>query len=186
MLSRCSCSSSFLSFVPPACSAPRRSMTSPALPSTSRLRGLAATADTARVRRSLVLLALALTLMIPVAVSGNAYLTLLVSLIAIYLIAVTGLDVVFGYSGQVSLGHAAFYGVGAYSVAILSGLNGWPVSASMLVGCVLAAGLAAVIGWPSVRLVHHFLALVTIGLGEIMRLTFLNASDFTRGFRGIG
>ena len=123
---------------------------------------------------------------LPALTAGNRYFTLVLSLIAIYVIAVTGLDIVYGYSGQVSFGHAAFYGVGAYAVGILTGIHGWPFWLSLLVGVVCAGILAAAIGWPSVKLVHHFLALVTIGFGEIIRLSLLNAEPITRGFVGIG
>jgi branched-chain amino acid transport system permease protein len=127
-----------------------------------------------------------ITLILPIVTASNRYFTLVFSLIGLYIIAVTGLDIVFGYSGQVSFGHAAFYGIGAYSIAILSGLHGWSFWPSLLVAVIASAILAAIIAWPSVKLVHHFLALVTIGVGEIARLTFLNAADITRGFRGIG
>ncbi|MFQ5858837.1 MAG: branched-chain amino acid ABC transporter permease [Anaerolineae bacterium] len=136
-------------------------------------------------RRPILVIFIAFIFLLPVVTADNRYFTLVLSLIGIYVIAVTGLDIVFGYSGQVSFGHAAFYGIGAYSIAILSGLNGWPFWASLAVGIVAAAVIAALIGWPSVKLVHHFLALVTIGVGEIARLTFLNAADITKGFRGI-
>ena len=115
----------------------------------------------------------------------NRYFILVLSLMGIYTIAVTGLNIVYGYSGQISFGHAAFYGIGAYGVAILSALHGWPVWASVLIGIVVAGLVAAIVGWLSVKLVHHFLALVTIGVGEIVRLTLLNADTITQGFRGI-
>jgi len=139
-----------------------------------------------RVSKPFLILLIIFIFLLPVITARNRYFTLVLSLIGIYVIAVGGLDIVYGFSGQVSFGHAAFYGIGAYSVAILSGLNGWSFWASLLVGVVAAAIFAIVIGWPSVKLVHHFLALVTIGVGEIVRLTFMNTTDITKGFRGIG
>lgn len=122
----------------------------------------------------------------PLILRENTYVLLLLSLMGISFLVVSGLDILYGYSGQASLGQAAFYGIGAYSVAILSGIHGWSVWLSLPIGAMVAVVVAVVIGVPSVRLVQHFLALVTIGAGEIARLTFLNASAVTRGFNGIG
>jgi branched-chain amino acid transport system permease protein len=138
-----------------------------------------------RLQRPLFFLVLLAAIALPLLARNNRYFILVMSLMGIYIIAVSGLNIVYGFSGQVSFGHAAFYGIGAYAVAILSGLHGWSVWASMGAGMVAAAIIAAIIGWPSVKLVHHFLALVTIGVGEVIRLTFLNADQYTLGFRGI-
>jgi branched-chain amino acid transport system permease protein len=139
-----------------------------------------------RLQRPLLVFVIILMFLIPALTANNRYFTLVLSLIGIHIIAVTGLDIVFGYTGLVSFGQAAFYGIGAYSVAILSGIHGWSFWASLAFGIIAAALFAFVIGWPSVKLVHHFLALVTIGIGEIARLSFLNAAGITQGFRGIG
>lgn len=136
-------------------------------------------------RRPTRIVAGLVVLALPVLLSGSNYLLLVLCLIGIYLLVVTGLDILYGFSGQVSLGHAAFFGIGAYVSALAStelGLSVWismglAVAAGVLVGIMLA--------WPSVKLVHHFLALVTIGFGEIMRLAFLNSRDVTGGFEGI-
>ena len=116
-----------------------------------------------KLRVPVLILFVILVLLIPVLTQSNRYLTLVLSLIGIYVIAVTGLNIVYGYSGQVNFGQAAFYGIGAYAVAILSGLHGWSFWTSAAIGVVAAGVLAFIIGWPSVKLVHHFLALVTIG-----------------------
>lgn len=139
-----------------------------------------------RLRRPMIGGVVVLAVLLPVVMRDSSFVLLVLSLMGIYFIVVTGLDILYGYSGQASLGQAAFYGIGAYSVAILSGLHGWSVWLTLLLGPAAAATVAIVIGFPSVRLVHHFLALVTIGLAEITRLTFLNASDVTLGFNGIG
>lgn len=137
-------------------------------------------------RRPIRYAMLAAILVLPLALNLNNYFLLVLSLIGIYLLVVTGLDILYGFSGQVSLGHAAFFGIGAYVSALATtelGLSVWlamglAIFAGVLVGVVLA--------WPSVKLVHHFLALVTIGFGEIVRLAFLNSREVTGGFEGIG
>ena len=85
-----------------------------------------------------------------------------------YIIAVSGLDILFGYSGQISLGHAAFYAIGAYGSVILSNRFNIPVGITMLISPVLAAVVGAVLAYPASRLVFHFLSLATIAFGEIV------------------
>lgn len=126
-----------------------------------------------------------LVLLLPLVLSGSNYLLLVLCLIGIYLLVVTGLDILYGFSGQVSLGHAAFFGIGAYVSALASTELGISVWLSMGLAVVAGVLVGAMLAWPSVKLVHHFLALVTIGFGEIVRLAFLNSRGVTGGFEGI-
>ena len=125
-------------------------------------------------------------LLLPALLAGNNYFILVLCLIGIYLLVVTGLDILYGFSGQVSLGHAAFFGIGAYVSAIASTDLAISVWLSMLLAVAAGVVVGALLAWPSVKLVHHFLALVTIGFGEIVRLLFLNSREVTGGFEGIG
>lgn len=135
-------------------------------------------------RATLLLLAAGLFL-VPSILRGQTYLFLVLCTIGIYVIVNSGLDIVYGYSGQISIGQAGFYAVGAYVSAILSVRFGLPVFFTMILGA-LAASLAGVlIAIPSTRVVHHFLALVTIGFGEIVRLVLHNGGEFTGGPDGI-
>jgi branched-chain amino acid transport system permease protein len=124
-------------------------------------------------------------LLIPVIFSSSAYLLLLLCTIGISAIAVTGLDILFGYSGQISLGHASFYAIGAYTSAILSTRFGIPFWFTSVIGAFLAAVIGLLIALPSVKLVHHFLALVTISFGQLVYLFVTNADRLTNGFEGI-
>jgi branched-chain amino acid transport system permease protein len=99
-------------------------------------------------------------------------------------LVVTGLALCFGYAGQVSLGHAAFVGLGAYTCAILTtSLHvPWPIA-------FVAAGLVAAVGGfvlalPSLRLKGHYLAMATLGFGELMTLAFVEAVPLTHGVDG--
>ncbi|MDL2324742.1 branched-chain amino acid ABC transporter permease [Ruminococcaceae bacterium OttesenSCG-928-A16] len=87
--------------------------------------------------------------------------------VAIYVIAVSGIDIVFGYCGQISMGHAAFYAVGAYGSALLSSKLNIPIIISMFIAPVIAAILGALLAYPASKLVFHFLSLATIAFGEI-------------------
>ena len=132
------------------------------------------------------ILVMILLLALPMVFIGNSYFLLLLCTGMIYVIAVSGLDLLFGYSGQISLGHAGFFAIGAYTSAILSIDLGIPVVFSMLLAAGLATVFAVLIALPAARLVHHFLALITISFGEIVYLFVAHADPLTNGFSGIG
>jgi branched-chain amino acid transport system permease protein len=99
-------------------------------------------------------------------------------------LVVTGLALLFGYAGQVSLGHAAFVGLGAYTCAILTTTYhvAWPI-AFVMAGVVAALG-GLVLALPSLRLKGHYLAMATLGFGELMTLAFVEAVPLTHGIDG--
>ena len=139
-------------------------------------------------RHKNLLMAMALILFLaclPVMVGKNAYLMLVLCLSGIFVIASTGLDLLFGYSGQISIGHAAFYAVGAYTSAILSTKLGVSVWIGILMGGVVATVFASLIAIPISKLVHMFLALVTIGIGELTHQAIINLPGLTGGFTGV-
>ncbi|MBB4112793.1 branched-chain amino acid transport system permease protein [Rhizobium sp. BK226] len=125
-----------------------------------------------------------LLLFFPLVVSNN-YFLLIATLIGIYVIVNSGLDIVYGYSGQITLGQAGFYAIGAYTSAILSLHTDLPVFFCMIAGGLLSSFLGMIIAIPSVKLVHHFLAMVTIGFGEIVRLLAVNGGELTGAADGI-
>lgn len=108
----------------------------------------------------------------------------LLVIMTIYGILAISLNLVVGATGLFNLGHAAFYGIGAYASALLmmAGVP-WPLAA---VGAMVVAGCVAfVIGIPTLRLVGDYLAVVTMGLGEITRAVFKNWISLTRGPMGL-
>jgi branched-chain amino acid transport system permease protein len=116
----------------------------------------------------------------------SRYAMRLVNLSMIHIIAAIGLDFSWGMCGQVSLGHAAFYGIGAYTSAILMvdyGFNFW-YALPFVVVVSLAFGIF--IGIPALRLKTHYLALASIGFQEITYLVMKNWQEFTHGALGIG
>jgi branched-chain amino acid transport system permease protein len=118
-------------------------------------------------------------------VASNPYILLIGTLIGIYIIVVSGLDIVYGYSGQITLGQAGFYAIGAYTSTLLAIHTGMPVILCMVFGGLMASFMGMLIAIPSVKLVHHFLAMVTIGFGEIVRLLALNGGELTGAADGI-
>lgn len=105
--------------------------------------------------------------------------------VAIFAIAAIGITLITGIAGQVSVGHAALMGVGAYAAARITLDNGWPFEATLV--AVLLAGLigGALFGLPVLNLGDHTVSLATLALGQIGYLIFLNAMPVTRGPLGI-
>ncbi|MFC1812081.1 branched-chain amino acid ABC transporter permease [Thermodesulfobacteriota bacterium] len=103
----------------------------------------------------------------------------------IYCLITMGLSLLMGYAGQISIGHAAFYGIGAYMSAILTvhyGLNPW---ACMLGGMVVAAVVALLVGAPSLKLKGHYLAMATLAFGIIIYIIFNEEAEWTGGPDGM-
>jgi branched-chain amino acid transport system permease protein len=107
-------------------------------------------------------------------------------LVLTYIMLGWGLNVVVGLAGLLDLGYVAFYAVGAYSYAIIAktfGLNFW--EALPLAGA-LAASFGVLLGFPVLRLRGDYLAIVTLGFGEIVRVVLLNWNELSNGPKGIG
>jgi branched-chain amino acid transport system permease protein len=107
-------------------------------------------------------------------------------MIMVFLYALLGeaWNILGGYAGQVSLGHAVYFGVGAYTSTLLliyARLSPW---LGMLLGAGLAVGIALIIGYPCFRLRGHYFAIATIAVGEIVAILFANW-DFVRGASGV-
>ena len=116
---------------------------------------------------------------------SNEYVLRIAVLAGIYVILAASLNVTNGYAGLFSFGHAAFYGIGAYTAAILATSFGVPAWATLPLAGVVAGLFGAAIALPTLRLTGIFLALVTIGFQEIAYLVTLNWVGLTRGPMGI-
>ena len=109
-------------------------------------------------------------------------------IIAIFTMLTIGLSLLMGYAGQISLGQATFFGIGAYSMAVFStrfALSPW---LSLLAGVLLAAGVAYLLGTLIFRLHGHYLAMATLGMNIILYLILTQEVDWTggpSGFRGV-
>ncbi len=111
---------------------------------------------------------------------------LLVNLILVYSIFALGYDLAFGVTGLLSLGHAAFFGVGGYALANLTLRLHWPFEAALLAGGVLASGLAALMAVVALRLTGIFFALTTLAFGQLCYIVAsTRAKAWTGGFDGI-
>ena len=94
--------------------------------------------------------------------------------IGIGIILALGLNIITGLTGQLSLGHAAFMSIGAFSGALLTIKTGMPFSLTILLSGLITAAVAAAIGWPILRLTGDYLAICTLGFAEIVKVVFLN------------
>ena len=110
----------------------------------------------------------ALILSVPLLFINIQYLILVACFVLIYTIAVSGLDILFGYSGQISMGHAAFFAIGAYGSVLMNKYFHIPVFVTMFLGAALGGLIAAILAYPASKLVFHFLSLATIAFGEIV------------------
>ena len=129
-----------------------------------------------------------LVALFPLLVSGMAgasYITMIACFVLVYTIAASGFDILYGYCGQISLGHAGFFAIGAYGAAILDKTAGVPQWIAIIIACFAAVLVAAVVAYPAAKLRFHFLSLATIAFGEIV-YSFICASpnNITGNFVG--
>ena len=103
---------------------------------------------------------------------------------AVMTIAAMGLNLTLGYAGQVSLAQGAFVGIGAYSAAIMT-TQGWPLIAALAVAIVLCFAVGWLLGYPALRVQHHYLAFVTLAFSTLAFLVFRNEEWLTKGIYGI-
>lgn len=113
----------------------------------------------------------------------DAYYLRIMVIIGINIILALGLNLITGVTGQLSMGHAGFMSIGAYTAAILSLQYGLPFSVALASGAVMAGIFGFLIGIPTLRLEGDYLAMVTIGFAEIIRVFFLN---FEPGGKAVG
>jgi branched-chain amino acid transport system permease protein len=114
----------------------------------------------------------------------SAFSTLQLTLVLVYAVAVLGLDVATGWTGQVSLGQSAFFGIGAYAAAICAD-RGWPLLVGLLLGIVVSGVVGALVAIPASRLHGYALGMVTLALPVIAVPLAKRFKDLTGGAQGI-
>lgn len=115
----------------------------------------------------------------------DTYFLYLLTLFASYVIAAAGLHLLMGLTGQISLAQAAFVGIGAYGTTLLMARAALPFWISLPLAAGVAALISLVIGLPALRVKGHYLALATLGFGQIIQLVFLHWDRLTNGPRGL-
>jgi branched-chain amino acid transport system permease protein len=124
-------------------------------------------------------------IMAVVTIPFSAYVLNLLMQASSYAIAVLGLTIVLGYAGQINLAQAAFFGLGAYGVALGTTVFALSFFVALVIGVAAAAISGAVLGLTSLRLAGHYLAMVTISFQTILTLVLTNWVSFTRGPDGV-
>lgn len=115
----------------------------------------------------------------------GAHLTAVLILAAVYTIIVAGLNLFMGYTGQISFGHNAFAAIGGYASAILATRLGWPPILTIPLAALLSGATAAIVGYPTLRLRGHYLAMATLALGLMTMEIAIQWRTLTQGSFGI-
>jgi branched-chain amino acid transport system permease protein len=115
----------------------------------------------------------------------SAYYYRIGALVFIFALAVVGLNLLMGFAGQVSLGHAGFVGIGAYSVAIGPVYFGVPSWLCLFAGAILSGAVAFAVGRPILKLKGHYLAVATLGFGLLVAIVLTNEAGWTGGPDGM-
>jgi branched-chain amino acid transport system permease protein len=135
-------------------------------------------------RYGVVVLTAAIVALLPIMLPSTFYLRI-AALVFIFALAVVGLNLLMGFAGQVSLGHAGFFGIGAYAVAVGPTHLGIPSWAALIGGPAAAGLIAFVIGRPILKLRGHYLAVATLGMGLLFAMVFTNEAKWTGGPDGM-
>ena len=137
-------------------------------------------------RKTLIaaILGLALLAAVPL-LTSNSYYTHMIGTIMIYAILLYGLDIVVGYTGQVSLGHAGLFGVGSYTAGVLFMKLGAPLWVIIPASIGVTAAFGAVLALPALRVTGPYLAMVTLAFGTIIQILINEMTFLTEGPLGI-
>lgn len=131
-----------------------------------------------------IALALTGTFLLFAPVALKPYGIFILSMWAVMTIAAIGLNLTLGYAGQISLAQAAFVGIGAYVTAYLT-TRGWPFWSTYMIGAMACFAIGWVLGYPALRVQHHYLAFVTLAFNTLVYLAFRNEQWLTGGIYGI-
>jgi branched-chain amino acid transport system permease protein len=137
---------------------------------------------TTKLLTGLLLLGLVVTPHLPFM---NSYLLYILDLIYISILVSLGLNILAGYAGQISIGHAAFYAIGAYTSAVLQAKLGWPFLLTMVLAAGFTAAVGYVVGLPAIRLQGLFLAMATLAFGRVIEEVLIIAEPLTHGGDGM-
>ncbi len=136
------------------------------------------------IKLGLVVIAAILVISFPL-VAPNRYVVHIVNMAGLYILISLGLNLAMGYCGQINLALGAFWGIGAYTAALLNTRLGMPIWINMPVAMVFSGITGALIALPMLKVRSHYLALVTIGLAETINIIIVNETWLTEGPIGV-
>lgn len=135
--------------------------------------------------KKMLLIGLAIVLIaLPYILNNQYFLTVIVK-IGAYTLFALGLNILTGYTGLVSLGHAGFVALGAYASSLCAVKLGLDFFSSMIVGMIIAGLAGVLLGLPTMRVTGTYLSIITLGFGEIIKMIAMNWSSVTNGTLGI-
>lgn len=137
-----------------------------------------------QIKRVLSFLFVTLIFLLPL-IGLSEYVMRVIVICGLYIMLAASLNLLSGVTGQVSVGHIAFYGIGAYTSALAAMRLSLPYIVCFLLAIVVSAIMGLVIGLPSLRLTGAYLAVITLGFGEVVRIIMLNWMELTRGPMGL-
>lgn len=140
---------------------------------------------TAKSKKLIKILIIAAIIILVPFLTPNMYVMQIINLIGIYMILGTGINVLTGYTGQLSLGQAAFFGVGAYTTALLNTRAGFSFIPCLLCSMIMTAIFGIILAIPALKVKGSYLALLTMGFGEVVRIVLINWTPVTNGTAGI-
>src|SRR4030042_174342 len=135
---------------------------------------------------TLIILAVVLVVMLIVPQGFSGYITYVAVLAMLYAVLTGSYDILTGYTGPLTFCHGAFYGIGAYTSALLTLRVGFPFWVAFPVSGVAVFLFAALIGYPALRLRGHYFAVTTFFFAHFMYLVILNSVNLTSGPLGLG
>ena len=130
-------------------------------------------------------LIIAIVLLIIPVLTPNMYIMQIINMIGIYIILGIGINVLTGYTGQLSLGQAAFFGIGAYTAALMNTRAGLQFIPCLLGAMVVTGIFGVVLAIPALKVKGSYLALLTMGFGEVVRIVMINWTAVTNGTAGV-
>lgn len=135
-------------------------------------------------RMNYVLVLAIIVFVIPLLMENPFYFDLATQILIIAA-TVVGLNLLVGYAGQISLGHAGFYGMGAYFSAVATSAYNWPPLLALIVAAAVVGLVAWVVGRPILKLKGHYLSMATLAVGFIIAIIINNESQLTGGPDGM-
>jgi len=135
-------------------------------------------------RKNLFLLIFALAIILIPLFVKNKYYIIVMNVIGLNTIVVVGLNLLIGFAGQISLGHAAFYGMGAYLSAILTTTYSFPPWPTIFIAMIATGMVAYFVGYPSLKLRGHYLVMATLGFSIIVHIFMVELDKITGGPSG--
>lgn len=135
--------------------------------------------------KTIALVALLALLLAMPKIARNDYQVRILNMTGLYILISLGLNIAMGYCGQINLAMGAFWAVGAYTAALLNVNYKWPLWLTLPTAMAVAAVIGSVVALPSLKVRSHYLAIVTLGLGEVINIILVNEDKITRGAMGI-